>query len=273
MYYPITILQNSKMRLCFLTTLVLLCFTPVERIRAQSDNSSDAEQFLAIKNILQAGVDSLNKAEVIKAKYAFQPYAESDNKELKTLAYYYMGYADYRLNLLFPEVKEDQKEKFLNEAVEYLEKAAALDSDFSDAHALLSSAYGMKAAGVFSGMKYGPKADNAIEKALNKGPENPRAHMLHAVGLQYKPSMFGGSTEGAIKGFKKAAELFKTFQPKNELMPDWGHAEVYAWLGQAYEQNEEYSKAKTAYQQALKVDPSYGWVKYKLMPELAGKRE
>src|SRR5699024_257665 len=102
-------------------------------------------------------------------------------------------------------------------------------------------------------------------------PDNPRVHMINAIGLLKKPSMFGGSTEGAIKEFKKAAELFESFEPANKMMPDWGHAENYAWLGQAYEQNEQLKEAKTAYNEALKTDPNYGWVKYVLMPQLEDK--
>src|SRR5699024_10738399 len=160
--------------------------------------------------------------------------------------HYYMGYADYRLNTQFSDVKEDQKEKFLDEAVKYLEEAVRLDPDFADARALLASVYGLKATGIFSGMKYGPKSNSAIENALETAPDNPRVHMINAIGLLKKPSMFGGSTEGAIKEFKKAAELFESFEPANKMMPDWGHAENYAWLGQAYEQNDQLKKAKTA---------------------------
>ena len=270
MNYPNSQIQVPAFYQSLLIAVLMLGMLPFSAV-AQSSESSQKDRFISIKDQLQSAVDSLDKAGIIKAKYALQPYADGNENPLKKLAYYYMGYADYRLNTQSPGINEDQKEKILDEAVQYLEHAVALDPDFADARALLGSAYGKKAAGFFSGMKYGPKADDAMEKAMESGPENPRVYMLNAIGLLYKPSMFGGSTEGAINGFKKAAELFKTFQPKNELMPDWGRAEVYAWLGQAYEQNEEYAKAKTAYGQALEVDPGYGWVKYKLLPELAEK--
>lgn len=266
-----SVLRNHKKKWFALVIVGLLALGTGSNTRAQSQNTTQKDQFWAIKKNLQTAVDSMDKAGVIKAKYEFRPYTKSSGKELKALAYYYMGYADYRLNTQFPDLKEDQKERFLDEAVKYLEQAVKFDPEFADAWALLGSAYGMKATGIFAGMKYGPKSDNAMEKALQYGPGNPRAHMLNAIGLLYKPSMFGGSTDGAIEGFKKAAELYKTYQPKNKLMPDWGHAEVYAWLGQAYQKNEQFDEAKKAYQQALEVDPNYGWVKYKLMPGLAEK--
>lgn len=238
---------------------------------AQQSPVSEKQRFITLKKNMQAAVDSMNKKKLIQARYAMEDFTESSNQQMQKLAHYYMGYAAYRLSTQFEEVNDDQKKKYLNEAQKQFEKTIEVDPSFAEGHAMLGSVYGMKAAGFFSGMKYGPKSNNAIEKALEIGTDNPRVHMINAIGLLNKPSMFGGSTEGAIKEFKKAAELFKSFEPVNKLMPNWGHAENYAWLGQAYEQNEQYSGAKKAYKQALEVDPNYQWVKFVLMPQLVEK--
>lgn len=238
---------------------------------AQQSDSSEKERFISIKEDMQAAVDSMNKKKLIQARYAMEDFTGSSDKNIQKLACYYIGYAAYRLNTQFADINEDQKEQYLNEAEKQFRKSIKIDPSFAEGHAMLGSVYGMKAAGFFSGMKYGPKANNATEKALKTGPNNPRVHMVNAIGLMNKPSMFGGSTEGAIKEFKKAAKLFKSFEPANKLMPDWGHAENYAWLGQAYEQKEQYIEAKKAYKQALEVDPNYQWVKHVLMPQLEEK--
>jgi tetratricopeptide (TPR) repeat protein len=272
MKHSVAIHKDILKKLSTLVITMALCLGFSTITTAQSSEMpDDKQQFLTIKNNLQTAVDSLNKAGVIKAKYALVSYAEGSDKELKKLAYYYMGYAAYRLNTLFQDIKEKQKEQFLDKSAQHLEKATNLDDDFADAWALLGSTYGMKAAGFFSGMKYGPKSDKAMSKAKDAEPQNPRVHMLNSIGKLYKPSMFGGSTEGAIEGFGKAASLYEKYRPKNKLMPDWGHAEVYAWLGQGYEQNEQPNEARQAYKQALEINPDYGWVKDKLLPELEEK--
>jgi tetratricopeptide (TPR) repeat protein len=150
-------------------------------------------------------------------------------------------------------------------------KAVELGSDFAEAQAMLGSCYGMKATGIFSGMKYGPKSDKAMKRAKELAPDNPRVVLLDAIGTFFKPSMFGGSVEGAVEGFQRAVELFENWQPPNAYAPRWGDAEVYAWLGQGYEEAGDYEKAKEAYQQALKIKPGYPWVENLLLPELAQK--
>ncbi|MDZ7693780.1 MAG: hypothetical protein U5K69_22120 [Balneolaceae bacterium] len=100
-------------------------------------------------------------------------------------------------------------------------------------------------------MRYGPKSENAIEKALQLAPKNPRVEMINGIGLLYKPGLFGGSNEKAIAAFKDAGQYFKQWKSTSELYPQWGYAENYAWLAQAYLEEDQPKKAKEAYHQAL----------------------
>jgi len=234
---------------------------------AQSSKTAE-ESFLSAKKSIQAGVITLDKAQIVKGKYALQSYTESSDKELKALAHYYMGYADYRLHTLPVELSDKQKKEHLDEAVRLLEKTIELKPDFAEAHALLSAVYGMKATGIISGMKYGPKADKQIKIAREQSPENPRITLIDGISLYYKPGMFGGSVEKAAEQFEKAIQQFQTFEPENKLMPEWGYIEVYAWLGQAQKEQKNYQEARKAYRKALEIDPDYGWVKHALLPEL-----
>ena len=218
------------------------------------------------KDALRIAVDSTQLEEVIKLEDRFR--SVPDDHPRVAYARYYAGLANYRLNTIFQTLSKDRRKKHLNEAAKMLEAAVETKPDFPDAQALLASVYGIKASGFFSGMKYGPMSQNAMEKALKQGPENPRVRMLNGVGLLNKPSMVGGSVTGAIEEFKRAAELFTVYDTENPLLPEWGHAENYAWLGQAYKENGEPEKAREAYEQALEINPDYGWVVKELMPEL-----
>jgi tetratricopeptide (TPR) repeat protein len=52
------------------------------------------------------------------------------------------------------------------------------------------------------------------------------------------------------------------------LMPSWGHAEAYAWIGLAHMEAERYDDARSAFQTALDLDSDFGWVQEVLLPRL-----
>ena len=187
------------------------------------------------------------------------------------LAKYYLAYTNYRLISLFNDMGKEKKERLLNESISILESVVEQKPGFAEAWALLGNCYGMKANGVFSAMKYGPKSEKAIDKALQLEPNNPRANMIYAVSLMYKPGMFGGSVDKAISRFRQAGELYNTWQPESKITPEWGHAENYAWLAEAYLEQGNRQQARDCYRQALEVDPDYYWVKEILLPELDRK--
>jgi tetratricopeptide (TPR) repeat protein len=51
-------------------------------------------------------------------------------------------------------------------------------------------------------------------------------------------------------------------------LPSWGHAEAYAWLGQFAAADGDREAARAAYEQALRLAPSYTWVSRVLLPDL-----
>ncbi len=252
--------------LSYIFILLFTAFSYPTTAVGQDTMTTEKEQLIELKKQLISAVDSAERQEVARAGYALEQFF--NHPELKKYARYYAGYAWYRMYNMPTEDGSEPEEKFLDSCISHLEKAVENDPKFAEAHALLGSAYGMKATGVFSGMKYGPKSDSSLEKAMELAPENPRVYMIDGIGKIYKPSMFGGGIDKALESLNKAASLFKTFEPADELSPDWGHAEVYAWIGQAYTQKEDLEKAEQAYRQALEINPDYGWVKYDLLPAL-----
>jgi len=237
---------------------------------AQAPDSVELEQFAKLRIQLEKAIDEQHIEQIAMSPNQFKVFL--DDSDLRAQAHYFIGLAGYRLSTLPSKLSDDRKERYLDEAIEHLVKATESRKDFAEAHALLSGAFGMKAGGgMFAGMKYGPKSNKQIDRALDLAPDNPRVLLLYGIGLLYTPSMFGGDTEKAVIQFKEAAKQFEKFTSEDVTMPHWGRVEVYAWLGQAYEAEDQYEKAKEAYEKALKIDPDYGWVKYHLMPKLAEK--
>ncbi|MDR8392553.1 hypothetical protein NC796_15465 [Aliifodinibius sp. S!AR15-10] len=248
--------------------LLLLGLFPVQ---SEVRDDSAAKTFLETKTKLDSAITNGDKQELIAAKNNFEGFIP--NHEYSMLANYYIAYANYRLSSLFSDIPEDRKEQYLNASIKKLEKVTEMDPTFAEGWALLGNCYGMKATGMISGMRYGPKSENAIKKALALVPQNPRVTMINGISLMYKPAMFGGSIEKAIKTFKKARDYFGQWSSSSEPYPDWGEAENYAWLAQAYIEQERLALAKEAYQTALQIDPDYYWVKEVLLPELQQKME
>lgn len=235
-----------------------------------STGKSLSYSLLQAKARIDSAVTHADKQLLIETKKRIEELVPQKH-DTKVLANYYAAYADYRLSSIFEDIKEEQKNKYLDASIKKLEQVTDIAPDFAEGWALLGNCYGMKATGMISGMRYGPKSERAIDKALKLAPKNPRVTMIHGISLMYKPGMFGGSVEKAIQEFQKASDYFKEWNSQNKLHPEWGKAENYAWLAQAYIKQDKLPQAKDAYQASLHIDPDYYWVKDVLLPELEDK--
>jgi tetratricopeptide (TPR) repeat protein len=187
---------------------------------------------------------------------------------------HYKGFALYRKSNLMQGAgaKEPEIEAVLREADLALEESGKKLA-WPETFALRSSVIGQQIAldpNPINAMRLGPRADDAIERARELGPGNPRVWLLSGVGLMFKPALFGGGLGKAERDLRKAIELFPADKPA-PMAPSWGHAEVYAWLGQVLARDDRVSEARAAYQKALEIDPDYGWVRHVLLPALDRK--
>ncbi|MBL7992692.1 MAG: hypothetical protein JNN25_14735 [Candidatus Kapabacteria bacterium] len=188
----------------------------------------------------------------------------------KAVALYYVGYANYSLSVLPTE--KANSEQHADAGIAAMEEAIKLDPTFADAHALLASLYGRKASGgMAAGMKYGGKSSSAMQRAITLAPNNPRILMLQGISLYFTPAMWGGSKEKALANLQKACELAEggACTSTDAVLPDWGHAEVFAWKGVMFSDSDDMDNAKAAYDRALQLAPNYSWVKFVLLPKLS----
>lgn len=193
------------------------------------------------------------------------------------LVHYYVAYADYRIAIydLAAEDKE-QCDHFLDDGLEQVEEAERLRPDFSDAPALRAALYGIKIAvsPVTRGFTFGPRSGRALAEAYGIDDSNPRAYLIDGYRLFRTPRLFGGGHEKAMEKLRRAAELFEARpRDKTSIEPCWGHAEVFAVMGQIQMEDGEFDAAEVSYRTALEIDPDYGWVKFRLIPMLEEARE
>jgi tetratricopeptide (TPR) repeat protein len=83
----------------------------------------------------------------------------------------------------------------------------------------------------------------------------------------FTPKEYGGDPVEAAAMLQQAVDHFAA--PGNlPPGPVWGHADALAWLGIARQQAGDLAAARTAWQQALAIEPNYAWVKFALLPSL-----
>lgn len=195
---------------------------------------------------------------MIAAKAFMERTLAMDPKNVDAL--YWNGYAGYRLgiyHLYGAEKNEEAAKKYLDEAIDGLEKAINIDAHHSESLALLGTLTGMKISfNPVSGMWLGPKSNGYYDDAIKMDGNNPRAYFLKGLGKMHTPAIFGGGLDKAIPAMEQAVILYeKEKVDSNSIKPDWGFAECHMFLGQCYAANGNSDKAKEHFTQALKLNP------------------
>lgn len=187
------------------------------------------------------------------------------------------GYALYREALLMTSSTTAQSRSprdaqtlkdLLTRAEQTLNKSAGLRR-IPETHALLSAVYGQQAGAArgVGAMRPGMRAGTEIERALDLDRDNPRVWLLRGTNALYTPAMWGGGQDKALEALQRSVQLFANDTQRGPL-PTWGRAEAYAWLGIIHSRKREYEQARAAYTEALRLEPSYGWVRDLLLPRL-----
>ena len=112
------------------------------------------------------------------------------------------------------------------------------------------------------------KINSLLEEVSAKKFGNPRTLLIRGMMAYNTPPMFGGSVDKSIEYFTKAELIFQNSKSSDELKPDWGYLETLAWKGQALAEKGMVQDAKSAYENALAIEPNFGWVKFRLLPQL-----
>lgn len=107
-----------------------------------------------------------------------------------------------------------------------------------------------------------PHALELFGQARASAPGSPRVWLLQGIHVLYTPEPFGGGAQAALpllQGAVKAAEAEAV--PADAWVPHWGKAESYAWLATAEAELGLMKEANAHLDQALALDPNYGYAK------------
>ena len=234
---------------------------------AKNDQSIESEApFIKGKELLQQAIDSSNPDQLYEAQKLFDRARQDGHHE--EFALYYLALCEYRLATLFTVTPGEQAE-CINRTIGHLKGAIELEDNFSDAHALLASAYGQKLGlKPHLGMALGPETKRILEKSKRLDGNNPRVVLIDGMNDYYTPAMFGGDKQRAISKMEQTLELFAKEEIRDTLQPSWGYDEACAQLGIMRQEAGDIEGAREAYVKALEVNPNNGWVKSQLLPGL-----
>ena len=185
--------------------------------------------FVEGKELLQQAIDSSKLDQLYEAQKLFDRARQDGHHE--EFALYYLALCEYRLATLFAATPGEQAES-INRTIEHLKGAIELEDNFSDAHALLASAYGQKLGlKPHLGMALGPETKRVLEKSKRLDSNNPRVVLIDGMTDYYTPAMFGGDKQRAISKIEHALELFAKEEIHDPFQPSWGYDEACAQLG------------------------------------------
>lgn len=139
----------------------------------------------------------------------------------KWLPDYYAAYC-YVFSTVFDNMDKDAKTVQLDKAQTLIDELMKKYSKESEIHALQAFLYQLRITDMISGAKYSGKAAEEIAIAEKLNPENPRVFYLRGSNTFHSPKFIGGGPDKAKPDLEKAAALFTSQKPTDQLMPTWG---------------------------------------------------
>ncbi len=169
--------------------------------------------------------------------------------------------AQYRAALAssyLAEVALEVRDKKLAEqaavrGVRAAEQAIALKPQTAEYYRVLGTLCGQVVpANLLTGLGYGKRAKDAIDKAVALDPKSPAAYLARGVGNYYLPEALGGGLNLAVADFRKSIEL----APKD--------ADAWLWLGIALRKQNKNTEARRAFAKSVEFNPRRVWAKEQL---------
>lgn len=151
------------------------------------------------------------------------------------LPYYYAAFATIQKGRLMMKTgKTADLDPVAAQADQYIAKAEALSPNNAEIYILkkITSGLRMMVDPMSRYMQESPIAQNALAKAKELDPENPRITVLLAEDAYFTREQFGGSKTKGAELFNKSLEQFKLYKPKTALAPNWGKEEAEYFLSQ-----------------------------------------
>jgi tetratricopeptide (TPR) repeat protein len=200
---------------------------------------AQSEKYMKAMEAKVAMLDSNNTADSWK-EMANTFERIGDAEKTQWLPYYYAAYCQVMAgNFSMPQDgsfgdNSALLDPYADKAESLLNKAVSLGKENSETFCLKKMVYGLRMMGnpMTRFMTDGAKANEALQKAKDVNPDNPRVYILEAQDKFFTPEQFGGSKAEAKVLFEKANELLGKEKPASSIDPHWGKSTVAYFLSQ-----------------------------------------
>jgi len=115
----------------------------------------------------------------------------------------------------------------------------------------------------------GAKSQEYAEQSIAIDSANALGYEQLGHIYYYKPKLFGGSKNEAVKYYEKALKLMES--KPSDLKSNWNYLNLLATIVKAYLETEQYDTAKNYSLKALHVEPEFDWIKNSLHPQILKK--
>jgi hypothetical protein len=188
------------------------------------------------------------------------------NEFLLELINYQYGYIGYCLGA----GKEKEAQHYLSLAeknASVLEKAGY---KIPILYAYKSAFYGYRISfNKISAPVNGAKSLNSAKKSIEMDSQNYLGYIQIGNAYFYMPQAFGGSKKIAFENYNKARNLME--RDVSLIRGNWNYLSLLVTIAQSHTYLKEFEKAKAEYENIMKIEPGFGYVKYELYPELLAK--
>ncbi len=190
----------------------------------------------------------------------------SDQITLELLNYQY-GYIGYCLEYN----KKDEAKKYYSLAENNLKTLEKGNTEKSIINAYKSAFYGFRIAfNSFSAPINGPKSLDYAKLALKQDSDNYLAYVQYANGYFNMPSAFGGSKKIALDYYEKARLILERDPVQNQ--GDWNYLKLMTQIAQTYTELEDINSALKIYENILRIEPGFTYVRDEKYPGLLKKK-
>jgi hypothetical protein len=167
----------------------------------------------------------------------FERIAEAEKQQW--LPYYYAALSRVMTGYMISSGQTggfaDKTDPEADKADEMISKALALAGENSEIWCVkkMIATLRMSADPMNRWQTYGPAASEAIQKARQLDPANPRVYLLEGQDKFFTPEQFGGNKAEAKLLFEESLKKFEAFKPASSIHPNWGRSQVQYFLQQA----------------------------------------
>lgn len=242
-------MERTKNKLIIL--LLLICYEGLG-----ADYRSEV-YFAYVNNKMEQWRSVIDRMEAVKGK--------SNEMTLELINYEY-GYIGYCMGV----DKEDEAKKYFSLAIINIDVLEKTGYKISVINAYKSAFYGYRIGfNKFSAPFNGPKSLDYAKKSMEQDSNNYLAYVQYGNAQFYMPAAFGGSKKEAMEYFLKAKAILE--RNPQETRENWNYLSVMTLIGQAYTALEDYNSAKAAFENILRFEPGFTYVRDELYPQLLKK--